>query len=165
MPEENNCILVNNNQIWFEGEITSNSVHRLMFEIAKQPSKVDLFVCSGGGCVQSGLSFVDFLNVNQKKVTLIGHGYLHSAASYWLFSKCKTYLFPSTEVMFHPMTHYLEDRSEALEGKIIVKDSLTRFINNLQNSKGFSCDWENKTFYFYADEFVRRGIVDGYWEG
>ena len=165
MSENDYNILVHNNQIWFEGEINFSTVHRLMFEITRQSGKVELFINSNGGYVDAGLGFYDFLNINHKKITVIAHSFIGSAACEWLFSKCRTYVFPSLEIMFHPMRQYLHERSEALEGILVASQTKIKLTNEIYASKGFSCDWENKTLFFYADEFVRRGIVDGFWTG
>lgn len=165
MTEANPKILVHNNQVWFEGDITSFDVQHLMFEINAINGKVDLFISSYGGSSDASLSFYDFLNINRARITVIAHTHISSAATDWLFSKCKTLVYPTLEIMFHPMRWGMNDRVEALEGMVHSVNKRLRLIDEIHLSKGFSCDWQNKTLYFYADEFVRRNIVDGFYEG
>ena len=165
MTEENPKILIHNNQVWFEGEIASADVHHLMFEINKINGKVEFFVSSNGGSSDASLGFYDFLNINHSRITVIAHSSIASAATDWLFSKCKTLVYPSLEIMFHPMRWGVYDRVEALEGAVHSVNSRLKLIDEVHLSKGFSCDWRNKTLYFYAKEFVERNIVDGFYEG
>ena len=157
-------ILVDGNQIWYEGEITSRSICKLMFEISKIKGNLFVFVSSEGGSVTAGLAFYDFLNINSHRIVVIGFDRVCSAATYWLFSKCKTYAFANLKTLFHQIWHDFSDKSEALYSTIKSNEYHHEVINSIFKTKNLDIDWQHKTHVFYADYLLANGIIDGFFD-
>ena len=154
-------ILVDGNQVWYEGEVTSKSICKLMFEISKIKGSLFVFVSSEGGSVTAGLAFYDFLNANSHRITVVGFDKVCSAATYWLFSKCKTFAFANLQTLFHQIWHDFSDKSEALYSTIKSNEHHHEVINSIFRAKNLDIDWQHRTHVFYAEYLLEHGIVDG----
>jgi ATP-dependent protease ClpP protease subunit len=158
------------NDIWFTGDITLIGINDLIKEVQQclnnkhVDSKINLFISSPGGSISPAMVFHNYLNLNYKHINVIGTGRICSSATYFLFTKCDTFVYPNIYALFHPMNFECNDNQQAVEAKNKLYKHLTKSVNDVYLSKGFKCNWAKEDVYLFADDLISKGIVDGIWQ-
>jgi len=100
-------INVIDNDIWFTGDLSLISVNDLIKNIQTclnnkhVNSKVNLYIGSSGGVVTPALMLYNYLNLNFSNINVIATTGVCSSATYLLFTKCDTFIYPATYALFH----------------------------------------------------------------
>ncbi len=158
------------NNIWYSGDITDISISDLIKQIQlcldnkHYDIKINLFMCSCGGSITAALMFYNFLNLNYKHINVIGTSRLYSSATYFLFTKCDTFIYPDINVLFHPMNFKVDDTQQAVEQRTKLHKHLINSVKNIYLTKGFKCNWTKQDIYLFADDLIKKNIVDGIWQ-
>ena len=164
-------ISVVRNNIWYSGNMTLVSVIDLIKELQtciiqkSLGSTINLFISSGGGgCITSSLMLYTFLNLNYKDINVIGTSKLCSGATYFLFTKCKTFVYPDIYVLFHPMSFDYNDNQGAVKAREKLYRHLIKSVNNIYLTKSFKCNWAKEDIYLFSKDLITKNIIDGIWQ-
>jgi ATP-dependent protease ClpP protease subunit len=163
-------INVINNNIYYTGNITLISINDVIKEIQQRlnvkhvDNKVNLFISSYGGCVTSAFMLHNYLNLHHKEINVIGTSRLCSAATYILFTKCDTFVYPNIYVLFHPMNFDYSDNQQAVKQRSKLFTHLIKTANNIYLSKGFKCNWAKQDVYLFAEDLINKNIVKSIWQ-
>lgn len=158
------------NNIWYTGNITFIGVTDLIKELQKTidskyvDTKINLFIGSDGGSVTSALMLYNYINLNYKDINIIGTYALNSSATYLLFTKCNTFIYPNISVCFHPMNFAFDDNQQAVKAREKYYKHLIRSVTNIYLTKNYKSNWANEDIYLFADDLITKGIVDDIWE-
>ena len=168
-PDHEANINVIGNDIWFTGDISLVAMSDLIKEIQVRLNnkdvnlKVNLFIASSGGCSTSAMLLYNYLNLNYKDVTVVGTSKLCSSATYFLFTKCDTFVYPNMYALFHPMNFEFNDNQQAVSKRNGFYKRLIRMVNDIYKSKNFRCNWNTTDTYLYANDLIKKGIIEGIW--
>lgn len=163
-------INVINNNIYYTGNITLISINDVIKEIQQRlnvkhvDNKVNLFISSSGGCITSAFMLHNYLNLHHKEINVIGTSRLCSAATYILFTKCDTFVYPNIYVLFHPMNFDYSDNQQAVKQRSKLFTHLIKTANNIYLSKGFKCNWAKQDVYLFAEDLINKNIVKSIWQ-
>lgn len=166
---EPNINIISNN-IWYTGNITLIGVSNLIKELEERicnkhvNTKVNLFIGSDGGSVTSALMLYNYLNLNYKAINIVGTNGLSSSATYLLFTKCDTFVYPNIYVCLHPMNFAVDDTIQAVKARTKFHNHLVKCVNDIYLSKAFKCNWAKEDIYLFADDLISKNIVDGIWQ-
>ena len=170
--EPNINVIANN--IWYTGNMTLIDVTNLIkeleqaiktyFDVIQDSKKINLFIGSDGGSVTSALMLHNYLNLNYKCINIIGTNGLSSSATYMLFTKCDTFIYPHIYVLFHPMNFEINDNIQAVKARGKFYKHLTKSVNDIYLTKGFKCNWAKEDIYLFANDLISKGIVEGIWQ-
>lgn len=158
------------NNIWYTGNITLIGVTNLIKELEQTintkhvNSKVNLFIGSDGGSITSALMLYNYINLNYKAINIIGTYALNSSASYLLFTKCNTFIYPNICVCFHPMNFTFDDNQQAVKAREKFYKHLVNSVNTIYLTKNYKCNWAKEDIYLFAKDLIAKNIVDGIWQ-
>jgi len=136
-PDHEANINVIGNDIWFTGDISLVAMSDLIKEIQ--------------------------VRLNNKDVTVVGTSKLCSSATYFLFTKCDTFVYPNMYALFHPMNFEFNDNQQAVSKRNGFYKRLIRMVNDIYKSKNFRCNWNTTDTYLYANDLIKKGIIEGIW--
>jgi ATP-dependent protease ClpP protease subunit len=166
-------ITTNDLEVWYTGDICLIGIHELIATInsivrekellKNKTGRVCLFIQSNGGCVNSALLLYDFINFNNRLISVIGLTKIHSAATILLFTKCDTFVFPHINVLFHPMTFDFSDNHVGVDKTHTHHKKLIKRVNDIYATKGLKLSWNTNNIYMYAEDLVKKRIAD-VWE-
>ena len=174
-------VLLQNNEIWIEGEITIplvNEIISLLHIIEKRcgdknngiiDTDVRLFISGPGGSISAALNLINYLRNTPLYVTGIAVNNCSSASALiWLACENRE-IFPYSRIMLHETTHMI---CEDVRYKV---DRLEEIVADLKNyndftygviAKAFGKTKEEirelvggKDYYIYADELERMGVA------
>jgi ATP-dependent protease ClpP protease subunit len=157
------------NDIWYTGNITLIGVVDLIKELEQAINnkhvnhKINLFIGSDGGSVTSALMLYNYLNLNDKHINIVGTNGLSSSATYFLFTRCDTFVYPNMYALFHPMNFEFNDNQQAVSKRNGFYKRLIRMVNDIYKSKNFRCSWNTTDTYLYANDLIKKGIIEGIW--
>lgn len=159
------------NDIWYTGDITLIGVSDLIKEVQQcintkyiDDTKVNLFIASSGGCITSAMLLHNYLNLNYKYINVIGTSRLCSSATYMLFTKCDTFVYPNMYALFHPMNFEFSDNQQAVNKRTAFYKRLVKMVSDIYKRKNFKCNWNTNDVYLYAEDLIKKGIIEGIWQ-
>lgn len=160
--------------VWYTGDITLIGVHELIRTlnsilsnnefINSQRTKATLYIQSSGGCVSSALLLYDYLCLNYNMFRIVGLTKLCSCATFFLFTKCETFVFPNIYVLFHPMNFEFSDNQEGVDKRNTFYKRLATKVDNIYATKKFKVNWRTSNIYLYAKELIAKGIIKDIYE-
>lgn len=106
----------------------------------------------------------NYLNLHYKEINVVGTSRLCSAATYILFTKCNTFVYPNIYVLFHPMNFDYSDNQQAVKQRSKLFTHLIKTANNIYLSKGFKCNWAKQDVYLFAEDLINKNIVKSIWQ-
>ena len=178
--KNNNTLYVNNNHIYFNDDITSES----MFTLKKELQKLDrslrskqvlenleaeqpiyLHLTTNGGCIHSALSVVDCIENLKSPVYTVIEGYVASAGTIISIHGQKRYITKNSYILIHQLRcgfwgklDYLED--EYKNCKKVDKHIIDLYLNKTNITKKQLVEILKKDIDYNATEALKLGLVD-----
>ncbi len=143
-------------------------VAQLLFLESEDPEKdVNLYICSPGGSVTSGLAIYDTMNYIKCDVSTVCIGMAASMGAFLLAggAKGKRYALPNADIMIHQPSGGAEGQASEIEivaDKIKqTKERLNRILaENTGQSYETICRDTDRDHYMTAEEAKAYGIID-----
>ena len=174
-------VLLQNNEIWIEGEITIplvNEIISLLHIIEKRcgdknngiiDTDVRLFISGPGGSISAALNLINYLRNTPLYVTGIAVNNCSSASALiWLACENRE-IFPYSRIMLHEVTHTIyEDVRYTAERVAEILDDMNRLNDDIYklvaNAFGKSKEdikeiIKGKDYYINADEIQKLGVA------
>ncbi len=172
--------LLEDNEIWIEGEITVSQVNRIisLLHIIEQKSasendgiindNVRILIASAGGSIEAALNLVNYLKNTSLKVTTVAVNNCFSAAAIiWLAGE-QRHILPFSRLMFHEISHVTsEDFHYDIERIKRIYDDLTKLNSEVYRVIAHAIEKDEKEvkemiagkdLYLSAQETLEEGF-------
>jgi ATP-dependent Clp protease, protease subunit len=171
---------LNMGKIYIFGEITNktslNFQYKIDYAIVNKLNKIDVFINSEGGDVESALSIVDRIAIEKEKIEIntIGIGLVASSAIFILLEGSHRYATTNTTLMMHSIKHTIEDYHIQIEKYAKFHH---KFYNSLIGDLALKCGQKNKkafddffkqvndSAWLNLEEAIKLGLVEKEWKG
>ena len=162
---------------YIDCEVTEELLHTVTMQIYKingidfekpleERTPIVLIVNSRGGSVEDGIGLMDAIRQSQTPVIGVCTGYAMSMA-FCIFSVCHTRLaMPNSIFMFHDGVSGIMNTTTKVNDWALFSPKVDNRINRMiaENSK-FTVEFLEQIAphdnYWFADEMVEKGVVDG----
>lgn len=174
-------ILLQNNEIWLEGEVTMSAVNEVisLLHIIEQrcahnndgiiDTDIKLFITGPGGSVNAALNLANYIKNSPLNITGIAVNNCSSASALvWLACETRE-IFPYSRIMLHEVTHTIhEDIRYKAERIAEILEEMNKLNENIYEllAESFSKSKEEiekliggKDYYIYADELEKMGVA------
>jgi len=157
-----------NNNLYFIGEITPESINDVLKEIHKlekdkNNTTLNFYLSSGGGDVFEGLKLYDILNSTRLEVTIYISAFVGSAATFCLFTtRHKVVMYRNAILGFHELSHYSDHRFSNGTAAHKCSDKLMTKIVEIYNNRSseITKEWLVVDKYLDAEEALEMRIID-----
>ena len=135
--------LLQNNEIWLEGEVTTSEVDKVisLLHIIEQRctnedgvinGDVRLFIAGPGGAISPALNLANYLKNTPLRVTTVCINTCASASAIIWLAGTRREILPHSRLMFHEVKHFVrEDDSYSIEKIKEIYNDLNRLNNNV----------------------------------
>lgn len=173
-------LYVNNNHIYFNDDITSDTAFTLKKELQKLDSSIRsksiiedlentqpiyLHLTTNGGCIHSALSVVDCIENLKTPVYTVIEGYVASAGTIISIHGQKRYITRNSYILIHQLRcgfwgklDYLED--EYNNCKKVDKHIIEMYLKKTKVNKKQLLEILKKDIDYNATEAIKLGLVD-----
>jgi len=156
------------NNLYFIGEITPESINDLLKEIHKlekdkNNTTLNFYLSSDGGSAFEGLKLHDILNSTRLNVTIYITSFVGSAATMCLFTtRHKVVMYRNAILGFHEVSWYSDQRFSNSKSYAELNDKLLSKIVEIYNNRTpeITREWLVVDKYLDADEALEMKIID-----
>lgn len=173
--------LLQNNELWLEGEITVSQVNRIisLLHIIEQKSALEndgiinedvrLFVAGPGGSIAAALNLAHYLRNTSLRITTVAVNNCSSASALVWLSGEQRQILPYSRLMFHEISHVTsEDFHYDIERIKRIYDDLTKLNSEVYRVIAHAIEKDEKEvkemiagkdLYLSAQEALMQGFA------